>query len=83
MPESSNDNDPAEAKSVGTCAICGNPRSEAYRPFCSKRCADADLGRWLKGDYAIPVMEDDDEDGATAGRLPPEMPNDPEGGGPF
>jgi uncharacterized protein len=32
---------------------------DAYRPFCSKRCADLDLGRWLNGSYAIPVHEED------------------------
>lgn len=35
------------------CALCGKPVVEAYRPFCSKRCADIDLGRWLKGEYAV------------------------------
>jgi uncharacterized protein len=39
------------------CAICGQPAQTAYKPFCSKRCADVDLSRWLKGTYAIPVME--------------------------
>lgn len=52
---------------VPRCPICGNPRDPDYRPFCSKRCADVDLGRWLKGDYAIPVLVDDDEDGEQAG----------------
>ena len=37
-----------------TCPICGKPRSEHYDPFCSKRCADVDLHRWLKGSYVIP-----------------------------
>lgn len=37
-----------------TCPICGKPTQDAYRPFCSKRCADVDLARWLRGDYAIP-----------------------------
>jgi uncharacterized protein len=37
-----------------TCPICGKQASEAYRPFCSKRCADVDLNRWLSGRYAIP-----------------------------
>ena len=38
-----------------TCAICKKkPTVEACKPFCSKRCADIDLGRWLKGSYAIP-----------------------------
>jgi endogenous inhibitor of DNA gyrase (YacG/DUF329 family) len=36
------------------CPICGKPRSPDHRPFCSKRCADIDLGRWLKGRYAVP-----------------------------
>jgi uncharacterized protein len=41
----------------GKCPICGKPTAEATRPFCSKRCADIDLSRWLKGVYAIPVEE--------------------------
>lgn len=45
------------------CPICGKPRDEAFKPFCSKRCADIDLNRWLSGVYAIPVKEDEDEDG--------------------
>jgi endogenous inhibitor of DNA gyrase (YacG/DUF329 family) len=47
----------------GTCPICGKPRDEKYRPFCSKRCADIDLNRWLSGVYSVPVREDEDEDG--------------------
>jgi endogenous inhibitor of DNA gyrase (YacG/DUF329 family) len=38
----------------GQCPICGKPRDARLRPFCSKRCADIDLGRWLKGEYTIP-----------------------------
>lgn len=41
----------------GRCPICDKPTFSAYRPFCSKRCADVDLGRWLRGDYAIPLPE--------------------------
>jgi endogenous inhibitor of DNA gyrase (YacG/DUF329 family) len=37
-----------------TCPICGKAAVAAWRPFCSKRCADIDLGRWLNGSYAIP-----------------------------
>jgi len=44
------------------CAICGKPQDEKYRPFCSKRCADVDLGRWFSGRYAIPTAEEDDPD---------------------
>jgi endogenous inhibitor of DNA gyrase (YacG/DUF329 family) len=39
------------------CAICGKPQDERFRPFCSRRCADVDLSRWLKGSYAIPADE--------------------------
>ena len=39
------------------CPICGKPPAEKHRPFCSRRCADLDLGRWLKGAYAIPTDE--------------------------
>ena len=35
---------------------------EKYRPFCSSRCAEIDLGRWLKGDYAVPAVSTDDPD---------------------
>ena len=38
-----------------TCPICRKAKADQkYRPFCSKRCADIDLGRWLKGSYVIP-----------------------------
>lgn len=40
-----------------TCPICGKPAEPRYRPFCSKRCADVDLARWLKGSYSIPGDE--------------------------
>jgi endogenous inhibitor of DNA gyrase (YacG/DUF329 family) len=52
-----NENKPASAD--GECPICGKPTDPAYRPFCSKRCADVDLQRWLSGRYAIPVVEED------------------------
>ncbi|TAL79229.1 MAG: DNA gyrase inhibitor YacG [Beijerinckiaceae bacterium] len=46
------------------CPICGKPASVEDRPFCSRRCADVDLHRWLKGSYAIPAAPsaEDDED---------------------
>lgn len=40
-----------------SCPVCGKPAAEKYRPFCSKRCADVDLGRWLTGSYVIPTDE--------------------------
>jgi endogenous inhibitor of DNA gyrase (YacG/DUF329 family) len=48
---------------LASCPICGNPVDRAFRPFCSKRCADVDLNRWLSGVYVVPVKEHDDEDG--------------------
>ena len=39
---------------IKKCPICGKPADAVLRPFCSKRCADVDLHRWLKGSYAIP-----------------------------
>ena len=41
-----------------TCPICQSKTVQTYRPFCSKRCADIDLGRWFKGDYALPATEE-------------------------
>ena len=49
------------------CPICGKPPTPQYRPFCSARCAQIDLGRWLKGNYRIPTEEGPDEgDGEEA-----------------
>lgn len=50
----------AKTQPKGTCPLCGAPRHEKYRPFCSKRCADIDLNRWLSGRYAVPAVEADD-----------------------
>lgn len=41
----------------GRCPICGKPQNPEFRPFCSKRCADIDLGRWLGGNYRIETEE--------------------------
>lgn len=46
--------------SQSKCVICGKPQDAKFRPFCSKRCADVDLNRWLSGGYAIPAAEEDD-----------------------
>jgi endogenous inhibitor of DNA gyrase (YacG/DUF329 family) len=48
---------------MSACPICGKPEDEVFHPFCSKRCSDIDLNRWLSGVYAIPVKEEEDEDG--------------------
>lgn len=46
------------------CPVCGRPAEAAVKPFCSKRCADVDLSRWLSGVYRVPVAEDDPETAA-------------------
>ena len=43
------------------CPICGRPAEPEFRPFCSQRCADVDLGRWLNERYVIPDESDPDE----------------------
>lgn len=48
-----------------TCPICAKDSDAKYRPFCSRRCADVDLGRWLKGSYAIPVTSEDEDETDT------------------
>jgi hypothetical protein len=53
------DNENASA-APGPCPTCGKPGVAASRPFCSKRCADVDLQRWLSDRYAIPIVEDED-----------------------
>ena len=44
-------------KTESQCPICGKQTVHEYRPFCSKQCADIDLGRWLKGIYATPSVD--------------------------
>ena len=45
------------------CPLCGKLRVAAFRPFCSKHCADLDLSRWFKGVYAVPAHEEDEGEG--------------------
>jgi endogenous inhibitor of DNA gyrase (YacG/DUF329 family) len=44
------------------CPICDKPSRHAFRPFCSRRCADVDLHYWLTGKYIVPGNESDEED---------------------
>jgi uncharacterized protein len=44
------------------CPICGKPANDTSRPFCSERCRDVDLNRWLSNSYAIPGRSNEDED---------------------
>lgn len=71
MPERDANRDPSIVPE-SPCPICGKPRVSAYAPFCSKRCADVDLHRWLSGVYRIEGKPDEDEDGPEAAPRPPE-----------
>ncbi|MBP0481283.1 DNA gyrase inhibitor YacG [Sagittula salina] len=48
-----------------SCPICQRKTDVEYRPFCSKRCADIDLAKWLGGSYAIPSNDPEDFDKAA------------------
>ena len=54
---SPSDNQPAPSPA---CAICARPVLPEYRPFCSRRCADVDLSRWLSNRYAVAAVEDEE-----------------------
>jgi endogenous inhibitor of DNA gyrase (YacG/DUF329 family) len=65
-----NDDDGQSGLRARACPICGKPAVAAYGVFCSKRCADIDLGRWLKGVYRVPTNEapsDEEESGKNEG----------------
>ena len=74
---------PSDAPSGAKCAICSKPLDMSekaparFAPFCSKRCADIDLGRWLKGGYAISgtVAEEDEKPATGSGPAPGEPPD--------
>jgi len=56
------------------CPVCEKPTDPAYTPFCSRRCADVDLGRWLNESYRVPVEDledarDDENDRSDATSL--------------
>jgi endogenous inhibitor of DNA gyrase (YacG/DUF329 family) len=50
------------------CPICQKPAAEGFRPFCSKRCADVDLNRWLSGAYVVAGAPEDDDAPASDSR---------------
>jgi uncharacterized protein len=60
--------DPAKRSA---CPICGKTAVQRFRPFCSRRCADVDLNRWLSGVYAVPVVAEGEGDD-----LPNDLPKD-------
>ena len=56
-----------KSKAARPCPICGKPSVEASKPFCSERCRDVDLNRWLSGSYAIPARATDEDEDASDG----------------
>ena len=48
------------------CPICAKDSDAKYRPFCSRRCADIDLGRWLNESYKVPAAPHDEDDASTS-----------------
>jgi len=61
MPAKPKDNPGPGKGSAKRCPICGKPATEASKPFCSERCRDVDLNRWLSDSYAIPGKADDED----------------------
>ncbi|WP_294611894.1 DNA gyrase inhibitor YacG [Roseovarius sp.] len=58
------------------CPICKKATDPHYRPFCSKRCADVDLGKWFSGDYAVPSTDPEDiEEAIEAISQEPQKPH--------
>ena len=47
-----------------SCPICSKEQDAKYRPFCSRRCADVDLSKWMTGGYAVPSTDPQDIDEA-------------------
>ena len=54
------------------CPVCGKPPHNRFAPFCSGRCADLDLGKWLKGSYVVPGAPNEDEANDSTPPQPPE-----------
>ncbi len=55
------------------CPRCGKETETAgtpFRPFCSERCKQIDLGNWISGNYRIPVKDEDENEDETP--IPPE-----------
>ncbi len=59
--------------SGGSCPICSRPRDAKFKPFCSKRCADLDLAKWLKGEYTIPGAPIDEAEDRPDADQDPEL----------
>jgi len=69
MPDA---NDAPQEPKAPRCPICRRAASKDYRPFCSRRCADVDLSRWLSGAYVVAAVSADEDEDGDAGNAPPE-----------
>ncbi|MCB2108057.1 MAG: DNA gyrase inhibitor YacG [Rhodobacteraceae bacterium] len=69
-PESTRSKPDEVRVSSAKCVRCGQPVQARYRPFCSQRCADADLGAWFKGNYRIAAHEEPDPGELSTGEPP-------------
>jgi uncharacterized protein len=59
--------DDSAVPQAARCPVCGKPAMRAHRPFCSARCRNIDLGRWLRGVYRIESEEHPDDEERDAG----------------
>lgn len=57
----------AKRQTKRKCPICGRPSQAETVPFCSRRCADEDLRRWLSGAYRVPTAERPENDDSAEG----------------
>ncbi len=58
LPHKGNNVEPL--RKARACPECEKPSTRASYPFCSERCRNVDLNRWLSGSYAIPVTEEEE-----------------------
>ena len=58
-----------------TCPICARETEAKFRPFCSKRCADVDLARWVNGSYAVPSEREDEIDVDVGQEITRDLPH--------
>jgi len=61
-PDRASGKPPGKPGALKLCPICGKPAGETSKPFCSERCRDVDLNRWLSGSYVVPGKPEDDQD---------------------
>ncbi len=70
----SGDNLPGVRATAAKCVRCGEPVQARYRPFCSRRCADIDLGSWFTGRYRVATDEGPENQDGPEGGTEPEKP---------